>query len=73
MRKSRREKYYINEGVILVTAKGGNKRTGAGGIVSKSQNAMTCATCFALVPEHHLVAHTNTHFGKPIEKRFLNV
>ena len=66
MIKSRRKKYYIDEQIILVTAKGGNKRTGQGGIVSKSQNALVCATCFALIPEHYLVAHTNTHFQTPL-------
>jgi hypothetical protein len=62
----KRNKFYIDEKVILVTVKGGNKRTGSGGIVTKSQNALTCATCFAIVGQNHLDAHTKTHSTTPV-------
>lgn len=68
MIKRNRNKYYVDENIILVTAKGGNKRTGAGGVVSKSQNALVCLTCYALIAENYLVAHTNTHFNSPKKK-----
>jgi hypothetical protein len=65
MKLFRRAKYYIDDNIILVTAKGGNKRTGAGGVVNKSQNALVCVTCFALIPSNFLIQHTNTHFQTP--------
>jgi hypothetical protein len=62
----KRNKFYIDEKVFLVTVKGGNKRTGSGGVVTKSQNALTCATCFAIVGQNHLDAHTKTHTAIPV-------
>jgi len=61
----KRNKFYIDEKVLLVTVKGGNKRTGSGVVVTKRQNALTCATCFAIVGQNHLDAHTRTHSANP--------
>lgn len=68
MIKARRNRYYIDEEVLLMKVKGGNKRTGAGGLVTKAQKAATCRTCFALIAENHYEFHIKIHFRKPIDK-----
>lgn len=61
----KKEKYYIDEEIRLLKTKGGNKRTGSGGLVVQSQKALTCRTCFAVVGANHLDNHTKQHTTKP--------
>ena len=65
MLKSKINKFYIDEEILLVKVSGGKKRTGAGGVVSKAQSGYTCRTCFSLIAENHLQAHLDTHIAKP--------
>lgn len=67
MIRSRMNRYYIDEQVLLMKVNGGNKRTGAGGVVVKAQKAMTCRTCLALIAENHFDTHIRIHTQKPIQ------
>ena len=67
MLKIKFRKYYIDEGILLVRVRGGNKRTGAGGVVEKAQFGFTCGTCFAVIAENHLQAHLQFHTIKPVQ------
>ena len=67
MLKIKFRKYYIDEEIMLLKAFGGNKRTGAGGVVKKAQFGFTCSTCFSVVAENHLQAHLQFHTSKPIQ------
>lgn len=67
MNKYQIKRYYIDEEVLLMKAIGGHKKTKSGGVVVKSQRAMTCRTCFAVVGENHFDSHTSIHIQKPVQ------
>jgi hypothetical protein len=67
MLKIKFRKYYVNEEILLVKVRGGNKRTGAGGVVEKAQFGFTCSTCFSLIAENHLQSHLQFHTSKPVQ------